>query len=434
MSHILARRKASTSKCGHRSWIRRAGVPTIPIRAAARSQATARLRCHQCEDSEVPVRISPETKRLVAGLHARLEYGPVPRNLSSDRHYDVELGRVAEAFLTHRDAKQLRSDLESVPAPKEVSPENATWRIDTILRDACLVLGDYQSVWDRLRPEGVVANQVLWLFPHVDDVYVDARDMRTPRFEMTTFGQANLAGDFFPTLNAMLREKQDSEGRNFVESFYQQWAIDFGALPYQEAVALLHSVGFEGEQRGTLRQWYLAARNPGRIEWVRVGRYRFRLPDRFRCLPGHAHVLYERWVREVSRDAENALREVAGTHRIGAGWVTETLLAEQLRERLPEFELVRHARPGWLAPQHLDVYFPHLNVGVEYQGEQHHQPIARFGGEDGFRVTQQRDARKRTLCAENGCKLIEVLPGYDLDQVIRQVRAAASSTSDLPGV
>ena len=49
---------------------------------------------------------------------------------------------------------------------------------------------------------------------------------------------------------------------------------------------------------------------------------------------------------------------------------------------------------------------PSLSVGIEYQGLQHYEPVAIFGGEDKFIETLERDERKRRLCKENGVKLI----------------------------
>ena len=36
----------------------------------------------------------------------------------------------------------------------------------------------------------------------------------------------------------------------------------------------------------------------------------------------------------------------------------------------------------------------------------------------------ERDARKRELCQANGCQLIEVHPGYVLDEVLAEIRKA----------
>jgi hypothetical protein len=67
-------------------------------------------------------------------------------------------------------------------------------------------------------------------------------------------------------------------------------------------------------------------------------------------------------------------------------------------------------------------------VGVEHQGAQHSRPVESFGGEDAFTRRQARDRTKRRLCEVNGRVLIEVHPGYVIDEVIDSVRAAIEST------
>ena len=54
----------------------------------------------------------------------------------------------------------------------------------------------------------------------------------------------------------------------------------------------------------------------------------------------------------------------------------------------------------WLGRQSLDVYIPRLNLGIEYQGIQHYEPVEFFGGEDGLRSRKELDQRKRAKCAD----------------------------------
>ena len=61
----------------------------------------------------------------------------------------------------------------------------------------------------------------------------------------------------------------------------------------------------------------------------------------------------------------------------------------------------------WLGRKSLDVYIPSLNTAIEYQGIQHYEPLEIFGGEENFKIQQQRDMEKKKLCAENGVRLIE---------------------------
>ena len=62
--------------------------------------------------------------------------------------------------------------------------------------------------------------------------------------------------------------------------------------------------------------------------------------------------------------------------------------------------------PSWLGQQRFDIYIPEKKVAIEYQGQQHYEPITFFGGEEGFQKTIQRDKRKLKLSKENGIRLL----------------------------
>lgn len=129
-------------------------------------------------------------------------------------------------------------------------------------------------------------------------------------------------------------------------------------------------------------------------------------------------------INDLSRLAENVLREELGLPNVGEGWLAETRLFHELREALPYLLVEQHASPDWLGRQHLDVYFPDLRFAVEYQGAQHGQPVAYFGGQEAFELQKRRDKRKRSLCQRHGVTLLHVHPGYDLSSVVAQVTSS----------
>lgn len=45
---------------------------------------------------------------------------------------------------------------------------------------------------------------------------------------------------------------------------------------------------------------------------------------------------------------------------------------------------------------------------IEYQGRQHYEPSAKFGGKRGYYQQQYNDNQKRRFCALHGFKLIEI--------------------------
>ena len=68
-----------------------------------------------------------------------------------------------------------------------------------------------------------------------------------------------------------------------------------------------------------------------------------------------------------------------------------------------------------------DFYIPDLNICIEYDGEQHFEPVD-FGGkgkeyaEKRFKAQQKRDNIKTEYCKNNNIKLIRI-PYWEFDNV-----------------
>ena len=107
-----------------------------------------------------------------------------------------------------------------------------------------------------------------------------------------------------------------------------------------------------------------------------------------------------REISNLTREAENTVREEMGISKIGEGWVSETELYYKIRNHFRDLEIIQHARPKWLGHQHLDIFIPSLKLAIEYQGFQHFQPIEYFGGEKAFRATLKRDLCKKIKCTK----------------------------------
>jgi len=125
--------------------------------------------------------------------------------------------------------------------------------------------------------------------------------------------------------------------------------------------------------------------------------------------------------RLITKNAEDEYRASIGMPKVGEGWISETELYYLINDFYPNYKVVHHASPKWLGRQHLDIYLPELNIGVEYQGAQHYEPVDFFGGQEAFEKTKERDERKRQKCIENKCTLIYVDPDYDFEDVKRQI-------------
>lgn len=134
--------------------------------------------------------------------------------------------------------------------------------------------------------------------------------------------------------------------------------------------------------------------------------------------------LFDAKFRILMREAEDDTRSVAGVPGVGQGWVSEMTLLRELEAAFANESIIHQARPYWLAPQSLDIYFPDHCVGVEYQGTQHSRPVDHFGGAEAYERQIERDLLKRDRVEDVGGVLLEVHPGYRLAEVVEQVRAA----------
>ena len=110
-----------------------------------------------------------------------------------------------------------------------------------------------------------------------------------------------------------------------------------------------------------------------------------------------------------------------GLPKKGEGWVSETELYYLIKDKFINIEVIHHGKPKWLGRQHVDIWIPEFNFGIEYQGKQHYEPIAFFGGMESFRKGQERDKRKRQLFKENNATLIEVKKGYDIELIFQKI-------------
>lgn len=126
-----------------------------------------------------------------------------------------------------------------------------------------------------------------------------------------------------------------------------------------------------------------------------------------------ASVALRHEIARLLRHAENRARREVGLPHVGEGWVSEMHLLARARDALADLEVIHHGRPDWLGRQHVDIWIPQLSLAIEYQGEQHDQPIEHFGGDAALLTRRELDARKAELCTQNSCTLIEVRPGYD---------------------
>lgn len=87
----------------------------------------------------------------------------------------------------------------------------------------------------------------------------------------------------------------------------------------------------------------------------------------------------------------------------------------------------------WLFPQRFDMYLKEYNIAIEYNGEQHYHPVKRFGGEEGYKICQERDKRKMEKCLQNNCKLFIVRYDHeeeDIRYIINEINKIVKNYED----
>ena len=112
--------------------------------------------------------------------------------------------------------------------------------------------------------------------------------------------------------------------------------------------------------------------------------------------------------KRIDDEFENATRQEFGFARIGESWVNETLMFKLVQELFPEKPVLHHYWPAWLAGLELDVFVPHAKLALEYQGQQHYEPVELWGGQEALEAQQKRDALKAARCKQEGVVLLEV--------------------------
>lgn len=322
--------------------------------------------------------------------------------------------------------------------------------LDAWQADAALLVEDWGSAWEWQRPVRLSVDYIVNVQRRCRERRLTATDLRAllgGKNGLTEQGNKHL-GELDGYADAILEQQHAAVGMNVVDACVEKyWSLAPGDEDLQsisdECDYLVSARALKGMYTKqpapvqTDRYLFNGALMPMRETTDRHESVSFTMRIRqmnpsvtfVRAAPAVEAIALAR-CRMVLREAENVLRRAHGLPDIGQGWVAETELYELLRRNLPAVAVVQHARPDWLRPQHLDVYMPGHNLGVEYQGSQHLQPVDYFGGEKAFEQQLRRDEKKRRLCAKHGCALIEVHEGYDEETVLATVRNALKGSSN----
>jgi hypothetical protein len=357
--------------------------------------------------------------------------------------------RIAE-YLKNPDLEALAGVLERIL--------DAYGHYDVVKRYAAMWLGNayvhhrlFDEAWDVFRSwessHGGL-HQILWVRENCKENTIDGHDffrcVRTPqetppKLALTDFGRDHF-DQVLERANAFLSAYHEVNGVNWITSYVGRFDVrnlssseietlrresdcgrgfDERVVRYEEWRAQQLS---SNDPDSRFREWFMLFSSP-------PGHYQ--AGTLFECVDAVPRIVGRSLVasaRRIVRSLEDSVRVRMGVPKIGQGWVSETLLFNQIKARFQELTVIQHYSPDWLGHQHLDVYVKEGRIGIEYQGAQHSEPVALWGGEEGLTRQRARDERKRVLCQRHGCNLIYAHPGYEFEEIAESIANMAGGS------
>jgi len=407
---------------------------------------------------------SPAVKAFFEWFVTEVEAGRAPDVEGNVSYLFAYLYRVVDRFTEDGDYSELAPRFnflrEHYGDTKVVSYLSA-WQ-----SDAALVAGEWDEVWDR--SEELDPNVIRTLGQRTGSRHIrpaDVLKLATPA-PFTGWGRRH-KGKVLVAMDGLLTTLHDLAGKNFIDAFCDEYENRFSEMSDVEVDSLADDLDYGLNSETIRKALHRAKTNPGagNLYFQKSARRVFNgVPSELSMtfeidldallagepmkyeeppgakntvqlagISGFAQVALEARARWIVREAENVARTEAGIPRVGDGWIAETELFKLVFDAFPGVRVLRHSRPSWLAPQHLDVFLPAARIGIEFQGEQHYRPVDFFGGEANFADQMRRDDRKRKLCKKNDCLLIEVASGYDEEELLSRLRfemTARTATTD----
>lgn len=178
---------------------------------------------------------------------------------------------------------------------------------------------------------------------------------------------------------------------------------------YIELSLIWESIEYELQRREILKHIYQMMNIEEDLSYVPKLQYSDRTPAQSTAVLEYLREKYKLLDREdyqAYKEKYNAIYDkLVQSGIVQVKWKSEYELYKTVKRKYPD-AIYQH-RDRWLGMQSLDIYIPSLKIGLEYQGEQHYRPISLFGGEEQFEHRKILDETKKSLCKENGVRLIE---------------------------
>ncbi len=304
---------------------------------------------------------------------------------------------------------------------------NTSRYTDSALIKKFETLGDFENAWKIISQDNNLNVKIIIEYEKkLNRELLDAElIIKLAGFRhLTEFGQKNI-NNIIPFAEERLKRYKLEKGIRFFELFLQNGLpININKMDVIDNNESLD--GLKSQDSGT---FYEYSPNYYKDFFLSMAEYEhYKTIDKNQLKSGYQnplpHVIEKsifNQCRLILKQSEDLYREAIGMPKVGEGWISETELFYLLSNYFVRDEVIHHASPNWLGRQHLDIYFPKHNIAIEYQGQQHYEPIDFFGGHDAYLKSVERDQRKQQLCKENNCTLIYVMKGYNICELISTI-------------
>lgn len=118
--------------------------------------------------------------------------------------------------------------------------------------------------------------------------------------------------------------------------------------------------------------------------------------------------------RELKAKADGIYEYLIKEGKTNPKWKSEQKAYAIVLKTYPDAKF--QYQPDFLFGQRIDIYIPSRHTAIEYQGRQHYEPVAFFGGRKGQERNRERDKRKLARCKANGITVLY----WDYDQPLTE--------------
>ncbi len=124
--------------------------------------------------------------------------------------------------------------------------------------------------------------------------------------------------------------------------------------------------------------------------------------------------LLQKYHKDLKKQTDEIYEYLIAEGLTNPKWKSEQKAYAIVQKYYPDAKFQYQA--DFLFNQRLDIFIPSRSTAIEYQGKQHYEAVAFFGGREGQRRNQERDEQKRRRCRAHQIRVID----WDYDQPLTE--------------